>query len=62
MNNKGPDQTVHMQADLCLCHSQKGINRFYRDMALMSLIMRKPVFRVCDQVRIKPACSASETS
>ena len=28
----------------------------------MSHVMRKPVFRVCDQVRHKPACSATETS
>ena len=28
----------------------------------MSLLMRKPVFGVCDQVRLKPACSATETS
>ena len=28
----------------------------------MSLITRKPVFGVSDQVRLKPACSATETS
>ena len=28
----------------------------------LSLVMRKPVFGVCDQVRLKPACSADETS
>ena len=28
----------------------------------MSLVTRKPVFGVCDQVRLKPACSASEAS
>ena len=28
----------------------------------MSHVMRKHVFRVCDQVRLKPACSATETS
>ena len=28
----------------------------------LSLVMRKPAFGVCDQVRLKPACSASETS
>ena len=28
----------------------------------MSLVTRKPVFGVCDQVRLKPACSATETS
>ena len=29
---------------------------------LLSLVMRNPVFRVCDQVRLKLACSATETS
>ena len=28
----------------------------------MSHVTRKPVFGVCDQVRLKPACSADETS
>ena len=28
----------------------------------LSLVMRKPVIWVCDQVRLKPACSADETS
>ena len=28
----------------------------------MILVMRKPVFGVCDQVRLKPACSAKEAS
>ena len=28
----------------------------------MSHVMRKPVFGVCDQLRLKPACSADETS
>ena len=28
----------------------------------LSHITRKPVFGVCDQVRLKPACSAKETS
>ena len=26
----------------------------------MSLVSRKPVFGVCDQVRLKPACAATE--
>ena len=30
--------------------------------AIMSLVMRKPVFGVCDQVRLKLACAATETS
>ena len=28
----------------------------------LSLVTRKPVFGVCDQVRLKPACSTNETS
>ena len=28
----------------------------------MSHVMRNPVFRVCDQARLAPACSATETS
>ena len=28
----------------------------------LSLVTRKPVFGICDQVRLKPACSATETS
>ena len=31
-------------------------------LGIMSPVMRKPVFGVCDQVRLKPACSATETS
>ena len=27
----------------------------------MSLVTRKPVFGGCDQVRLKPACAATET-
>ena len=29
---------------------------------LMSLVTRKPVFGVCDQVRLEPACAATEAS
>ena len=29
-------------------------------MVYMSLVTRKPVFGVCDQVRLKPACRATE--
>ena len=32
------------------------------DKAYMSHVTRKPVFGVCDQLRLKQACSASETS
>ena len=28
----------------------------------VSPVTRKPVFGVCDQLRLKPACSATETS
>ena len=28
----------------------------------MSLVTRKPVFGVCDQVKHKPACAATEAS
>ena len=28
----------------------------------ISLVTRKPVFGICDQVRLKPVCSATETS
>ena len=30
-------------------------NVFYQ----MSLVMKKPVFGICDQVRLKPACEAT---
>ena len=30
--------------------------------SLMRLVTRKPVFGVCNQSKLKPACSASETS
>ena len=30
--------------------------------SFLSLVMRKPVFGVCDQLRLKPACSADATS
>ena len=29
---------------------------------ILSLVTRKPVFGVCDQLRLKPACSTDETS
>ena len=28
----------------------------------LSLVTRKPVFGICDLIRLKPACSATETS
>ena len=35
---------------------------FMRDLSNVSLVMRKPVFGVCDQVRHKRACAATEAS
>ena len=32
------------------------------DLILMSHVTRKPVFGVCDQIRLEPPCSATETS
>ena len=34
--------------------------RFSHDMDQMSLVVRKPVFGVSDQVRHKPGCTATE--
>ena len=33
-----------------------------QSLLLMGLVATKPVFRVSDKVRFKPACSATETS
>ena len=41
-----------------LAHHVKSILMMYH----MSHVTRKPVFGIFDQVRIKPACSATETS
>ena len=38
-------------------HSRETMTKKY-----LSLVTRKPVFGVSDQVRLKPACSATETS
>ena len=35
---------------------------FMIDILYMRLVMSKPLVGVCDQVRLKPACSAIETS
>ena len=34
----------------------------FQEQIKLSLVMRKPVFGVCDQLRLKPSCSADETS
>ena len=38
------------------------VNLEARDRYCMSLVTRKPVFGVSDQLRLKPDCSATETS
>ena len=35
---------------------------YYKTWYGMDHVTSKPVFGVCDQVRLKPACSATETS
>ena len=43
---------------LCLAEGMGYSPEAYK----MSHVTRKPFFGVCDQVRLKPACSATETS
>ena len=58
------------QADLILrwAHSHffgfvmSRLNQIIANYIYMSLVTRKPVFGVCDQVRHKPACTAAETT
>ena len=55
---------------MCICNKAKVIYRFSKflrwasseDWKYMSLVMRKPVFGACEQVRLKPASAATETS
>ena len=65
-------------AGLCLAWSETPEDTFFHGVAQlcttvirkpktseihqMSLVMRKPVFGVCDQIRLQLACSASEAS
>ena len=41
---------------ICVFKCRKLGNRLY-----LGLVVRKPVFRVCNKVMLKPACSATET-
>ena len=41
---------------------QRNCVPFWEKLVNMSHVTRKPVFRVCDQVRNKPTCSATVTS
>ena len=50
-NSVHPDQTA----------PKGGLTRVYTQDHL-SLVTRKPVFGVCDQLRLEPACSADVTS
>ena len=59
------DQTAEKQVypSLCCMHvSLASFNVTLLFLSYMSHIMRKPVFGIFDQVRLKPACSAHETS
>ena len=66
--SKGADQLLGTAP---LFSPMQKKNMFSQDVALikhaalhnyMSLVLRKPVFRVTDQVRHKPACTATEDS
>ena len=59
------DQTVldFKTSNICVvvvCMQQNYV--FFHDMPLMGLEATKPVFGVSDEVRFKPAYSATETS
>ena len=41
---------------------KETLTKSYWNLDNMSHVTRKPVFGVCDQLRLKPACSADETS
>ena len=73
-NNKGADQPAHPQSTLVaypkdmfsrdeaqmnLKHEQHKSNKITK---YLSLVQRKPVFRVFDQIRLKPAYSAIKTN
>ena len=59
--NKGADQLRgYREADLRLCFRICKKKRFALDEAHMSHVLRKPVFRVSDQVRHKPDCTVTE--
>ena len=55
---------------LIFCHLKKIVLlnvimlmvRYFEKKKNLSLVTRKPVFGLCDQVRLNPACSATETS
>ena len=63
---------VDAQADLSLCWAHIPFCLFCHETAHLdktsgltvqrSHVTRKPVFGVCDQVRLKPVCYATETS
>ena len=54
---KGRKTLTHPSSIIGRCEVQ-----IENSLLVMSLVTRKPVFGVCDQVRLKPACSADETS
>ena len=48
---------IHSQERIFNLHLTKIVSLVY-----MNLVRRKPVFGACDQVTLKPACSATEAS
>ena len=49
--------------NICLLYSLRSLTSSFVPLGYpLSHIMRQPVFGICDQVRLKPACSADETS
>ena len=56
-----------LKLSLKVCNKFKLFNSLHWQYPIMapyemSHVSRKPVFMVCDQVRLKPACLADETS
>ena len=47
---------------LLFSHCLQWLRKFWRIGDYMRHVVRKPVFGVCDQVKLKPACSATGTS
>ena len=48
--------------DLPICNSRRAWLSLWCCIYQMSLITRKPVFGIFDQIGLKPACLATETS
>ena len=57
---RGGCTSLQSHQNFCCLHKQRQRARDLRP--YLSLITRKPVFRVSDRIRLKPACSATEAS